>query len=165
MRGLRNVLRTAAIVGSGIGAGAQVFVRMTLIPARREWTPSMAAQVHQDAMTHRPESYLKPAAVTTSLSAIALVLMTPSGRARAFTIAGLAASVANGVISAKWEWPINREINSWSTDAVPAHYPELRDTWDQKHGWRTVASILAFVLLLLSAFADESPRRSSGSRS
>jgi hypothetical protein len=154
VKSLRNVLRTTAIVGAGIGAGAQVFVQKTLVPARRQWSPSMAAQVHQDAMTHRPESYLKPTAVATSVSAIGLLLVTRDRRARILTGVGLAGAVANGAISAKWEWPINREINTWSTDAVPANYPELRDTWDEKHSWRTVASILALVAFVLSALAD-----------
>ncbi len=155
MTGLRSVLRTATIVGSGVGAGAQIFVRMTLIPARRHWPPSMAAQVHQEAMTHRPESYLRPTAVITALSSIALLFTKPAGNARTFTIGGLLGVAANGAISAKWEWPINKEINTWSSESVPDHYPQLRDTWDEKHAWRTVASVLAFVSFVLAAFADE----------
>jgi hypothetical protein len=151
--GPRKVLHVATIVGSGLGAGAQLFVRRTLIPARREWSPSMAAQVHQDAMTHRPESYLRPTAVITALCSIALLTTKPRRHAKLFTIGGLAGVIANGAISAKWEWPINREINSWSTDAVPANYPQLRDTWDKKHVWRTVASILAFASFALAGLS------------
>lgn len=155
MTGLRSVLRTTTIVGAGVGAGAQIFVRMALIPARRQWSPSTAAQVHRDAMTHRPESYLRPAAVITALSSIALLFTKPSPHASTFTIGGLLGVAVNGAISAKWEWPINREINTWSNESVPDHYPQLRDTWDEKHAWRTVASVLAFVSFVLAAFADE----------
>jgi hypothetical protein len=58
--GLMQLLRAVDIFTAGIAAGAQLFVLLTTIPARKHWSAKVAAQVHRTALTHPAEGYLRP---------------------------------------------------------------------------------------------------------
>jgi hypothetical protein len=157
MSGVLAVLTWINLFAAALGAGGQFFCLMTLIPARRGWTPEVGAKVHQDAMTALPDRYLKAVAVVALLSGAAIAALERSGLPTLLSLVGVAGQAANGVISARWEWPINREINSWRGGAVPERYTALRDEWDQKHLWRTTASLAALASFILAAVLRQRP--------
>jgi hypothetical protein len=71
-------------------------------------------------------------------------------------ILGIMSGVGNGVISARWEWPINDEINTWSMDApIPDTYPDLRESWDAHHLWRTILTLTALLSFALAGLNDQ----------
>jgi hypothetical protein len=98
---------------------------------------------------------MKPVAATALLTGLAVAAFDLWGRGSGttgmLTVLGVLGQVANAVISARWEWPINREINSWTAGPVLERYATLRDTWDQNHLWRTQASLLALICFTLAA--------------
>lgn len=156
MMALEQAFRLVNIFASGIVVGGQVFCLLAVLPALRGWPADMGVRVHQDALTTRPESYLKPSAITSMFSAIILLLLMAlqgdAGTASfVLTGLGLLGGIGNTFISARWEWPINNEINSWATNPLLDRYPLLRQTWDSRHTWRTISTAFAMVCFVLAA--------------
>jgi hypothetical protein len=152
------LLRSMNIVGAGLVAGAQVFVMLALIPAMKGWPSTTSARLHRDAMITAPETYLRPSAATSMVTAVLLMLLQRNHKTLPgiFNLAGLAAQLVNTFISARWEWPINNEILTWSSDSEipPENYEEMRETWDQMHFWRLLGSVAAFVCFALAGVAE-----------
>jgi hypothetical protein len=145
-----DALQVINLLAAALGAGGQVFCLRTLIPARRGWAPDFGTKVHQDAMTTLPDDYMKPAAAVAMATGLLIAVLERSGLPTLLTLLGVAGQVANAIISVRWEFPINREIVSWGNGPVPDRYPSLRDTWDQKHAWRTTASLFALACFILA---------------
>jgi hypothetical protein len=151
--GFAQVVRLINLVAAGIQTGGQVFCLMAIIPAMRRWPQEMSVQVHQDALTYRPENYLRPFAILEVLTGAILIFLhhRTAALSSVFTGIGVIAAVLNGFISARWEWPINSEVNSWGSERSSERYTEMRATWDEKHAWRTGVSIFALVCFVLAA--------------
>jgi hypothetical protein len=151
--GVPLLVRLVNLVAAGIQTGGQVFCLMAIIPAMRNWPQDMSVRVHQDALTYRPENYLRPFAILEVLTGAVLVFLhhRTAPLSSLFASIGVIAAVLNGVISARWEWPINSEVNSWGSERSSERYPEMRATWDEKHAWRTGVSTFALVCFVLAA--------------
>jgi hypothetical protein len=55
--------------------------------------------------------------------------------------------------------PINVEvINTWSAQAPPSNWAEVRDRWDQAHAFRTALFVLAFACQLVAVLLPTRPR-------
>jgi hypothetical protein len=155
---LIDFLYVVNLLAAAILAGGQVFMLVTVVPARRAWSPGVAVRVHQDALTHRPDRVLRPCALVAIVTAALLLALGRAGPfATALIGAGLLGQLVNAVISARFEAPLNREINGWSADAVPERYPALRDDWDRKHRLRTLASVLALACLVVALLLRQRP--------
>jgi hypothetical protein len=132
-----EALQRLNLFAAALEAGGQLFCLKTVIPARRAWLPEVGTKVHQDALTARPDAYMKPAAATALLTGLTIAVLDFGTRGLGvtgvLTLLGALGQLANAIISARWEWPINREINSWSTEPVLDRYTTLRDTWHEKH--------------------------------
>lgn len=115
MRILFQALQFVNLLTGALVAGGQLFCLLALIPARRSWPPEFGARVHQDAMTVRPDSYIKPAAAIAMITAllIAGLELTRPGPSLVLTALGALGLIAVAVISVRWEFPINDEMNSW----------------------------------------------------
>lgn len=150
MRALLVVLQWINLVAIAMGAGGQVFCLRSLLPARRQWPPEMAVKVHQDAMTALPDLYLKPMFAVSMVTGLAIASLERSGWPTVLSVLGALATAATAFISARWEWPINAEIISWGQGPVPDRYPTMRDTWDEKHRWRTTTSLFALACFVLA---------------
>ena len=158
MQSLVPVLRALNIVSAGLVAGAQVFVMLALIPAMKGWPITASARLHRDAMITAPETYLRPSAATSMVTAglLMVVLRNHKTLPGALTVVGLAAQLVNTFISARWEWPINNTILTWSSESEtpPENYEEMRKTWDEMHFWRLVGSVSAFVCFALAGVLE-----------
>lgn len=150
-------LRVVNLIAAGIQTGGQIFCLMAIIPAMRRWPQEMSVQVHQDALTYRPENYLRPFAIAEFVTGALLVFLhhrTPAV-STVLTALGAVGVLGNGFISAKWEWPINAAVNSWGSERSAEPYPEMRATWDEKHAWRTAVSTFALTCFVVAALMGE----------
>jgi uncharacterized membrane protein len=116
--------------------------------------------------------------VVVNLSGLAVVLLLLRERgspAFALTTAALVGTLVGTASTLLINVPINLEvINTWSAQAPPANWAEVRDRWDQAHAFRTAFFVLTFgcqlVAVLLpgpsqSAHATSPPPDASGQRS
>ena len=158
MQSLVPVLRSMNLVSAGLVAGAQTFVMLALIPAMRGWPSAQSARLHRDGMITAPETYLRPTAATSMVTAVLLMILQRNHETLPgmFNLVGLAAQLANTFISARWEWPINNELLTWSSasETAPANYEELRETWDRMHFWRLLGSVGALACFALAAVTE-----------
>src|SRR5688572_1253089 len=101
--GLVQLLRAVNIFTAGIAAGAQLFVLLTIVPARKHWPPKVGAQVHQTALTHPAERYLRPTNMVSVITGVLLMLLQRNHETLPgmLNILGIGAGVVNGVISAR----------------------------------------------------------------
>jgi uncharacterized membrane protein len=139
-----------AVLAAAVVAGGQLFCLLAVLPALPKFSEPVSVRVHQEALTFRPHVYLRATAAT-ALAATALLLILQHQRldlSYALTAAGFLAVLVSGFISARFEWPINDEINSWGPDGVGANYGALRQRWDAKHQLRTVLSITALACFI-----------------
>ncbi len=158
MRILFQALQFVNLFAAALVSGGQIFCLRALLPARQAWPPELGAKVHQDAMTVRPDSYIKPAAAIAMLTALLITGLEVTRPGPALVLSALASLglIAVAVISVRWEFPINREINSWRGSAVPVdRYLTVRNTWDEKHLWRTIASTFALTCLILACIVRQ----------
>jgi hypothetical protein len=149
-----RTLQFANLVTAALAAGGQLFCLQTLVAARKEWSPELGTKVHQDAMTERPDVYMKKVSGVALFSGLILggldMASNGVGPVGALYLAGALGQVANAVISVRWEWPVNREFNSWKNGPVLERYTIIRDSWDEKHAWRTYASMLALACFVVA---------------
>jgi hypothetical protein len=47
-------------------------------------------------------------------------------------------------IWAAWIDPINKTVNSWTPESLPANWVDFRDRWHSLHTSRLVLSVVAF---------------------
>ena len=93
------------------------------------------------------------------LTAALAVLTREDKRARLLLITAVALLVVAGVITRFANQPINAVVMTWSPQAPPTNWMELRDTWWHWHVLRTVAGVTALALALLASLCGQ--RRSS----
>lgn len=61
------------------------------------------------------------------------------------------ALVMDTLLSVKGNVPINKEINTWTTDNYPADWADYRTEWLQIFKYRQVVTITGFIILLAGA--------------
>src|SRR5262245_37756652 len=98
-------------------------------------------------------SVLMPTAL---LCALLLCLLLFRGRQAG---AGLLAGAALGLmivalaITLAVNVPIDRQIQSWTTAALPPDWKAIRDRWEVFHGLRTLSSLAALASLFVSTLS------------
>ncbi|CAN5895083.1 DUF1772 domain-containing protein [soil metagenome] len=83
---------------------------------------------------------------------VALIKLYLSRRKRLvfwFTLAGAVLLVAAALLTAWGHFPLNDQIMTWSPEAPPAEWEQVRDRWRQTHLARTVVTALGFACFLL----------------
>jgi hypothetical protein len=140
-----QVLHFANIFAAALVAGGLVFVLMVIVPAKRALPPRPSVEVHLAMLCGQPDRYMKPLGIISGLLAIVLVVLlreaTPVKVAP--LLVGLVGSLGVFITSHFFNVQTNRQIESWSLDALPANYPEVRNRWDRVHAIRTAAGLLA----------------------
>jgi uncharacterized membrane protein len=148
VRVLREAAHSAAIILSGILAGAVVAVLLTEVAIAG---PAELWVGYHQAITG-PYTLALPgigglALVTT---VVALVRRPPRTRARLIA-AALGCLVAGFAVTVLGHFPLNTEIMTWGASAPPPDWPDVRDRWLAAHVVRTVLAGVAFVLLVVAA--------------
>lgn len=86
-----------------------------------------------------------------ALTAVLAFLTKGDGRARTALVGAVICLIASGVITRFQNQPINAVVITWSVEAPPPNWIELRDEWWRWHLVRTGAGLAA---LSLSLFAS-----------
>ena len=91
---------------------------------------------------------------------IALAVLTKKDRrTRYLLIATALCLLLAAVVTRFANQPINSIVMTWTPQAPPANWMELRDQWWQWHIVRTVAGIAALCLLISAALSNRNPSR------
>ena len=91
---------------------------------------------------------------------IALAVLTKEDRrTRYLLIATAVCLLIAGVVTRFENQPINSIVMTWTPQAPPANWMELRDQWWQWHIVRTVAGIAALCLLISAVLSNRNPSR------
>ena len=61
------------------------------------------------------------------------------------------ALIIDTVLSVKGNVPINKEINTWTTNTYPADWADYRTEWLQIFQYRQIVTITGFIILLIGA--------------
>lgn len=86
------------------------------------------------------------------VSTAALAVLTKDDKRSLYLLAAATLClIAAGLITRFANQPINAIVITWSPQSPAANWMELRDTWWQWHGLRTVAGVAALALALLAA--------------
>ena len=56
--------------------------------------------------------------------------------------------LATLIITVGVEVPIDNQIKTWTRETIPAHWKNLRETWDRFHSLRTFTSIISLSLFV-----------------
>ena len=66
-------------------------------------------------------------------------------------LTGAALLIVSGLVTRFGNQPINRVVMTWTADSIPADWAAWRDRWWSFHIIRTLASLLALLLIVWSA--------------
>ena len=100
-----------------------------------------------------PMSVLMPAALLSALVLCVLLFRGRQSRANLFASAALVLMAIALVITLAVNVPIDRQIQSWTTAALPPDWRAIRDRWEFYHGLRTVISLAALACLFVSTLS------------
>ena len=151
-----EILQFVSVTAMALVAGAQVFCARAVLGALPSFPQEVSAKIHAEALTWRPDSYLKrlsPLAVVAAAAAVALILIDGDVDVAVVVLLVVASllDMFQGIVTVRFEWPINDEVRSWGEGPVPDRYAEMRKEWDSKHMVRTVGSVLSFACFLAAA--------------
>jgi len=141
------------LLSAALVAGGQIYVLMVIIPTKREFPDRLSVQMHNAMLGHRTDGYLKPSGIISALSAISILLLSRDLPAVSivFLLLGLAGTAGVVICSRFFNVKTNAMMATWSLDAIPANYAEIRQGWDAVHTIRASCGTLAFVGYLLGA--------------
>jgi uncharacterized membrane protein len=141
-------LRGVSLFFSGLFVGFLVCV-MVLENSLRSFDAAVYTQVRLvelDSLDKLASVTLIPALVTT----VALAIWS-RGNSRRSALVAAALLVVVFVTTFVVNLPINSDQLSWSVQQPPADWAAVRDRWQAAHAVRTVAAVLAFVVLVSTA--------------
>lgn len=90
-----------------------------------------------------------PPVMLGTLLALAAATLLSQGTARWMFLASLVLMAAVLVVTIGFEVPLNKQVQSWTADAPPPQWAQIRDLWLQRHVLRTLAATLAFVAAII----------------
>ena len=155
MATLVDIIRFVNVFTAAITCGGLVMVGMAVYPAMKTFQPVITAQMHR-AIDLLPDAYMRPSTVTSTVSAILLLLLrshlTPASTA--LTAVGLLGSLGVILDSEFFNVPINRIVHSWSYDYAPPEYPQMLARWGRFHWVRTTCSLVALSCYLIAAIVE-----------
>jgi uncharacterized membrane protein len=101
-----------------------------------------------------PMSVLMPSALLSALVLCVLLVRERQRRASLFASAALVLMAIALVITLAVNVPIDGQIVSWTTAALPPDWRAIRDRWEFYHGLRTVVSLAALTCLFASTLSS-----------
>src|SRR5262245_5102422 len=100
-----------------------------------------------------PMSVLMPMALLFALVLCVLLVRERQRRANFFAGTALALMAIALVITLVVNVPIDRQIQSWTTAALPPDWKAIRNRWEFYHGLRTLLSLAALASLFVSTLS------------
>ena len=152
-----TIIRFADLLLVGLLVGAMFGIWIGFNPAGL----SPATYVEQQQHTIRALNTLMPllGAVCIGLTIVLAFLTKDSGRTRYLLAAVVICLLVAGAVTRFENQPINSVVMTWTPQAPPANWMELRDQWWQWHIVRTVAGIAALCALILAVLSGRNPAR------
>jgi uncharacterized membrane protein len=105
----------------------------------------------------RPMAILLPAAVLSGI-VLCIVLFRRQMYGSVLATIALVLLVVAMLITLLVNVPIDRQIQSWTTNTLPSDWTTIRDQWEFYHSLRTFVSLLALAALFVSMLQAQSPR-------
>jgi Anthrone oxygenase len=143
------VLRFVLLFASGLVAGATVCVWLV----ERVFIGSPGFFVALKQLEIRAFTVPLPAlALLAVICALVYAVQVRRNRlAMGLILAGVVLFGISGFITARVHFPMNDRIWTWSPEAPPAEWADVRDRWRGAHQVRTLTSVLGFGLFLCGA--------------
>lgn len=137
-----NVLLAALVVGTMFG------IWLGYNPM--DLAPGMYVQQQQHAIRALNVTMPVLGKITALLTIVAAVLARTNRTQLTLLLIAAACFVAAGLITGFLNQPINAIVMTWSPDAPPANWMQLRDDWWRWHILRTVAGIGGLSVLIVA---------------
>jgi uncharacterized membrane protein len=142
--------RMSSILLTGLVAGTFFYGTLTVLPTFFEVSPDVHLTFRTTLMRRNPVVVMTPVI----LAVIVLGIYTWQARkiktARMFIAGGFVCTLAVLLITRYLSVPLNLVIKTWDPAAPPADWRETLATWNVYNNFRTVASIVGFVCLILA---------------
>ncbi|MFD5557489.1 anthrone oxygenase family protein [Streptomyces sp. NPDC127068] len=138
-----------ALLATGLLTGAFAYGALNLAPTFDAVPLDMRLDFHAKLMRMNGIT-VQSAMVTSALSSLLLAVLT-QGRARALAGTAAALALASFLITRFGNVPINGRIKQWAATSAPADHAEVLARWELFNYARTLAALLAFVLLIVHA--------------
>lgn len=150
---MQNFLRFALVVLLALLVGAMFGMWVGFNPA----SLSASAYVEQQQNAIRALNTLLPTmGATCILLSVALAFMSKGDpRSRYLLFAAALLMIVSALVTRLANQPINTVVVTWSVQAPPANWAELRDQWWHWHIVRSTAGIGALVLAVLAVLGYE----------
>jgi AcrR family transcriptional regulator len=146
------VLRLASLLLGAVNLGLAAAHLVELRPKRamsgREWLTTQ--QAYRDF--GKVAAVALPGALGSTLATAVLAQARPA--TALLTVAGAACSAATIGIWARFNEPVNREIATWNTAALPDDWRERRDQWEFAHATSAGLHAISLSALLVAALRD-----------
>ncbi len=150
---MQNILRFALVVLLALLVGTMFGIWVGFNPS----SLSASAYVEQQQNAIRALNTLLPAmGGACILLSVALAFMSKADpRSRYLLFAAALLMIVSGLVTRLANQPINAVVITWSAQAPPANWAELRDQWWQWHIVRSIAGIGALVLTVLALLGSK----------
>lgn len=147
---MEHICQFAAIILAALSMSVHFGTWLTERPIRRTHSGALFTEVHQgrDAVAARVMPILGNAAILFVAFSALLSRHTPAAFVLALT--GLGFLIADMSVTLTFNVPINKEVQTWRTEAPPAEWQHLRDRWERFHTIRTFLIVLGFALYTAS---------------
>lgn len=144
----RNVIRFVLLLTLALLVGTMFGVWVGFDPA----SLSATAYVEQQQNAIRALNTLLPVMGAACIVLVAVLAFTSrdDARGRYLLVAAIACLVTAAVVTRFQNQPINAIVMTWSPQAPPANWMELRDHWWKWHIVRTAAAIAGLALVLVA---------------
>ncbi len=143
---IRNSASLVATLGVGLLAGILVGTGMAQSTARALPAP---AWVLRFQLEDNLFAKAMPPVMLATLLALAAATFLSQGTVRWMFLASLVLVATVLVVTVAFEVPLNQQIQSWTADAPPPQWAQIRYLWLRRHLLRTIAATLAFVAAIL----------------
>lgn len=149
---LLSIVRTIAIVATGLYAGIIFGDRLGATYSRLALAPSGFVQFQQIQHVHF-KPVLMPLTLVAVVASLAWVVLSWSERRKLhfwLAAAGATAMVLAFAVTRIVNFPINDALMTWSAAAPPSNIRELWAPWEHAHSLRAATSVAAFALQVIA---------------
>jgi uncharacterized membrane protein len=144
---IKNTVGLVATFGVGLLAGILVGTGLVALTARGLSEPAWVTQFQlEDQLFARA---MPPFMLSTLVLLIAACVLARGHSRWAFGMSVVFMLLVLAV-TIRFEVPLNKQIQSWTSGSAPPEWQHVRDLWLQRHLLRTIASILAFITALIA---------------
>ncbi|MFJ3671261.1 anthrone oxygenase family protein [Streptomyces sp. NPDC090106] len=149
------IARWTGLLFGGVFTGFLVCV-LVLETSLRDYDGTVYTQVRQvelDNLDTLASATLIPTIIATAI--VVLGAWRAKGPALYLPLAALVLFLLILVLTIAVNLPINADQRDWTVTSPPADWADVRDRWQTSHVIRTIASVVAFALLSLSALTQK----------